>query len=187
MKDVSLADFAMTLGIEPNEEPHLLGLAEECMASQLPEGWTAERIRGCRTPVYRHTATGNVKMTHPLDEEYRNRANALRKILAECGTSALPKDPSESDRQIDSLESSDDNCEQQPWGNWPQMLFYSRSKSLLANESNALETALEGEREKNKLDFEDSSSLKPASPISPISPKVVKVRPNTVHFPSNVL
>ena len=36
--DITLADFSRTLGIEPNEEPHLLALAEECMRAELPEG-----------------------------------------------------------------------------------------------------------------------------------------------------
>lgn len=66
-----LLDYAKRLGIDPDEEPHLLDLAREGLMAALPKGWSPCFHEASGAWYYYQTSTGYTSWEHPLDEIYR--------------------------------------------------------------------------------------------------------------------
>ncbi|BFZ09805.1 hypothetical protein BsWGS_12846 [Bradybaena similaris] len=66
-----IIEYAASIGIDFDKEPHLLWIAREGINAPLPEHW-----RPCQTPTgdvyYFNFATGDSIWDHPCDEFYRN-------------------------------------------------------------------------------------------------------------------
>ena len=72
--------MAAHLGIDAENEPQLLGVAEECLDARLPAGMQAfVNAAGC--VLYYHRAAGTVRKDHPADDYFRRLAARNRKIL----------------------------------------------------------------------------------------------------------
>ncbi|XP_032684812.1 trichohyalin isoform X3 [Odontomachus brunneus] len=66
-----LLDYAKRLGIDPDEEPHLLDLAREGLMAALPKGWSPCFHEASGAWYYYQASTGYTSWEHPLDEVYR--------------------------------------------------------------------------------------------------------------------
>lgn len=63
-------DLAVYLGIDPREDPDLLWIAEECLASELPPGWSEHT--SSRGDIYFYNSeTDESTPQHPLEDKYR--------------------------------------------------------------------------------------------------------------------
>ena len=79
-REATVARMAEYLGIDPEHEPQLLGVAEECLDARLPAGMQAfVNAAGC--VLYYHRATGTVRKDHPADEYFKRLAKRNRKLL----------------------------------------------------------------------------------------------------------
>ena len=70
-RTLTLARYAVYLGMEPKEDADLLWIAEEALTAGEPEGWE-EQMDPNGNLYYRNTVTGQSSRQHPLDEYYQN-------------------------------------------------------------------------------------------------------------------
>lgn len=73
-----LLDYAKRLGINPDEEPHLLDLAREGLMAALPKGWSPCYHESSGSYYYFQASTGTTTWEHPLDAVYRELVEQAR-------------------------------------------------------------------------------------------------------------
>ena len=81
INQVAVIEHAIYLGVDPDTEPELLGLAEEALLAPVPPPWEAV-ADGARDGAvfFFNGATGASEWTHPMDAHYR-RLIALQREL----------------------------------------------------------------------------------------------------------
>ncbi|XP_020282678.1 centrosomal protein of 164 kDa isoform X2 [Pseudomyrmex gracilis] len=92
-----LLDYAKRLGINPDEEPHLLDLAREGLMAALPKGWSPCYHESSGSYYYFQASTGTTTWEHPLDAIYRElveqaRAGNKRQMSFEEDSKTTAKD-----------------------------------------------------------------------------------------------
>lgn len=75
---VEVIDYATRLGIDPETEPHLLGLAKDGLMAALPKGWSPCFHEATGAWYYYQTLTGTTTWEHPLDSVYKELVENAR-------------------------------------------------------------------------------------------------------------
>ncbi|XP_046749249.1 centrosomal protein of 164 kDa-like isoform X2 [Diprion similis] len=74
-----VVDYATRLGIDPEAEPHLLGLAKDGLMAALPKGWSPCFHEATGAWYYYQASTGTTTWEHPLDSVYKELVENARK------------------------------------------------------------------------------------------------------------
>ena len=73
-----MREFALYLGMNPEEDKDLLWIAVDAMTAKLPEHWEELKAENGQSYYY-FKRTGQTQWEHPLDEYYRGLYAKLRK------------------------------------------------------------------------------------------------------------
>ncbi|KAL0280990.1 UNVERIFIED_CONTAM: hypothetical protein PYX00_002126 [Menopon gallinae] len=76
--DEEIHDYALKIGINVENEPHLLYLARDGLMEALPHGWKPCYDEDRGEIYYFNFKTGKAQWEHPLDEVYRNLVKKVR-------------------------------------------------------------------------------------------------------------
>jgi hypothetical protein len=71
-------EMARYLGIDEQEEVHLLPIAHNALVEELPDGWEERISPTDRVPYYVELATGKVSDEHPADKHFRQVLEHVR-------------------------------------------------------------------------------------------------------------
>ncbi|XP_045478822.1 trichohyalin isoform X3 [Harmonia axyridis] len=69
---LEIRDYAVKIGIDPNDEPQLLPIAAEGLMQALPAAWKPCFDEKSKSYYYYNRNTGKTQWEHPLDSIYRN-------------------------------------------------------------------------------------------------------------------
>ncbi|KAJ8666999.1 hypothetical protein QAD02_008661, partial [Eretmocerus hayati] len=94
-------DYARRLGIDPDTEPQLLGLARDGLMAALPDGWQPVYDDARKTYYYYHRQTNITTWEHPLDPLYKGLVAKAR------ATAVLANNRRRSSADDEGLEASD--------------------------------------------------------------------------------
>ncbi|XP_076477344.1 centrosomal protein 164 isoform X2 [Bombus vancouverensis nearcticus] len=76
--DKEVLEYARSLGIDPETEPHLLNLAREGLMAALPKGWLPCFHEASGAWYYYQASTGITTWQHPLDAVYKEMVEQAR-------------------------------------------------------------------------------------------------------------